>query len=71
MRSWDGFQKGAGDLLVISMLGDIVREKLQKNLNMPIECGRLDGLVTDIHIYENTYQNAQQVHFAYKTEKEQ
>ena len=71
MRSWDGFQKGAGDLLVISMLGDIVREKLQKNLNIPIECGRLDGLVTDIHIYENTYQNAQEVHFAYKTEKEQ
>ncbi len=71
MRSWDGFQKGAGDLLVISMLGDIVREKLQKKLNIPIECGRLDGLVTDIHIYENTYQNAQEVHFAYKTEKEQ
>lgn len=31
MRSWDGFQKGAGDLTVVSMLGNKIREALEKN----------------------------------------
>ncbi|MBR3329385.1 hypothetical protein IKG29_02550 [Candidatus Saccharibacteria bacterium] len=70
MRSWDGFQKGAGDLTVVSMLGEIIRKKLEKNLNKKIQIGRLDGLVTDVHIYENTYERAQDVHFAYKNESE-
>lgn len=70
MRSWDGFQKGAGDLTVIAMLGEIIRDKLAKNLKKKIEIGRLDGLVTDVHIYENTYEHAQDVHFAYKNELE-
>lgn len=65
MRSWDGFQKGAGDLIVVSMLGDIVRKQLEKKLNIEIKPGRLDGLVTDVHIYENTYEKAQQVVFDY------
>lgn len=70
MRSWDGFQKGAGDLTVVSMLGNKVREALEKKLSMKIETGRLDGLVTDVHIYENTYEAAQSVHFAYKNERD-
>jgi|GEM_PF-824497 thymidylate synthase len=65
MRSWDTFQKGAGDLLVISMIGDIVRKKLEERLSIEILPGRLDGLVTDVHIYENTYQQAQDVVFDY------
>lgn len=65
MRSWDGFQKGAGDLIVVSMLGDIVRKQLEKKINIEIKPGRLDGLVTDVHIYENTYEKAQQVVFDY------
>ena len=65
MRSWDGFQKGAGDMIVTSMLGGIVRKQLEEKLNTKIEPGRLDGLVTDVHIYENTYEKAQQVVFAY------
>lgn len=70
MRSWDGFQKGAGDLTVVSMLGNKVQEALEKKLSMKIETGRLDGLVTDVHIYENTYEAAQSVHFAYKNERD-
>ena len=70
MRSWDGFQKGAGDLTVISMLGEVVRKRLIDELETEIEIGRLDGMVTDVHIYENTYEQAQNVHFAYKNEKE-
>jgi thymidylate synthase len=72
MRSWDGFQKGAGDLTVICMLADIVRKKLEEKLDKKIDPGRLDGLVTDIHIYENTYENAQDVLLRYfdKVDKE-
>lgn len=70
MRSWDGFQKGAGDLTVVSMLGSKVRKALEKKLSIKIETGRLDGLVTDVHIYENTYEAAQSVHFAYKNERD-
>ncbi|MDR0850687.1 MAG: thymidylate synthase [Christensenellaceae bacterium] len=70
MRSWDGFQKGAGDLTVVSMLGDLVRNKLEEKLKVKLECGRLDGLVTDIHIYENAYENAQNIHFDYKNERD-
>jgi thymidylate synthase len=70
MHSWDGFQKGAGDLTVVSMLGSKVRKALEKKLSIKIETGRLDGLVTDVHIYENTYEAAQSVHFAYKNERD-
>lgn len=70
MRSWDGFQKGAGDLTVVAMLGEKVRTLLEEKLSTAIEIGRLDGLVTDVHIYENTYEEAQNVHFAYKNEKD-
>lgn len=69
MRSWDGFQKGAGDLIVTSMIGDIVRHQLEDKLSIKIEPGRMDGLVTDVHVYENTYENAQQVIFDYLHEQ--
>lgn len=65
MRSWDGFQKGAGDVIVVSMIANIVRQQLEKKLGVSIAPGRLDGLVTDVHIYENTYEKAQQVVFDY------
>ena len=72
MRSWDGFQKGAGDLTVVCMLADVVRQKLESQLGKPIASGRLDGLVTDVHIYENTYDDAQDVVMRYldKIDKE-
>ena len=69
MRSWDGFQKGAGDLIVTSMIGDVVRRQLEDKLGIKIQPGRMDGLVTDVHVYENTYENAQQVIFDYLQEQ--
>lgn len=69
MRSWDGFQKGAGDMVVVSMIADIVRKQLEEKLDIKIIPGRLDGLVTDVHIYENTCENAQQVVFDYLHEE--
>lgn len=65
MRSWDGYQKGAGDLVVVCMLADIVRKELEERLGMAIAPGRLDGLVTDVHIYENTFEDAQHTIFNY------
>ena len=69
MRSWDGFQKGAGDVIVVSMIADTVRKHLEDKLGIKIVPGRLDGLVTDVHIYENTYEKAQQVIFDYLHEQ--
>jgi hypothetical protein len=45
-----------------------VRKKLEERLETKIKPGRLDGLVTDVHIYENTYQQAQDVMFKYLDE---
>ena len=70
MRSWDIFQKGAGDLTVVCMLSDVVRNKLKERLPFSIKPGRLDGLVTDVHIYENTLENAQKMLFDYLTERD-
>lgn len=72
MRSWDGFQKGAGDLTVVCMLADVVRKRLEEKLKKPIVPGRLDGMVTDIRIYENTYEDAQDAILQYldKIDKE-
>lgn len=52
-------------MIVTSMVGDIVRKQLQQKLGAKIEPGRLDGLVADVHIYEDTYEKAQQVIFDY------
>lgn len=65
MRSWDAYQKGAGDFTVICMIADIVRKRLESNLDIKIEPGRIDGMVTDVHIYENTYDDAQDTVFKY------
>ena len=68
MRSWDGFQKGAGDMIVVSMIANNIRRLLEERLETCIEPGRLDGLVTDVHIYENTFEKAQDVIFNYLQE---
>lgn len=49
--------------MVVSMVGNIVRQQLQEKLKIDIVPGRLDGLVTDVQIYEITYENAQQAVF--------
>lgn len=58
MRSWNIDQKGAGDLTIYAMLNHIVSERLTKSLKVNVEPGSLDGMITDIHIYRNTYDLA-------------
>lgn len=52
-------------MIVTSVVGDIVRKQLQQKLRVKIEPGRLDGLVADVHIYEDTYEKAQRFIFDY------
>jgi len=61
MRSWDAFQKAPGNLVTMTMLSEIIAERLQGNLDKKIKLGSLDGLVTDAHIYEETIEEAKAV----------
>ncbi len=56
-------------MIATSVVGDIVRKQLQQKLGVKVEPGRLDGLVADVHIYENTYEKAQQVVLSTYTKK--
>lgn len=57
-RSIDAYQKSAGNLVAIAMLGKIISERLEKNLRVPVWPVSIDGLITDAHIYENTLEDA-------------
>jgi thymidylate synthase len=61
MRSWNIDQKGAGDLTIMSMLTQKVSRALTEKLGVKVEHGTLDGLITDIHIYENTLEDARNI----------
>ncbi len=67
MRSWNIDQKGAGDLVIFSMLNHKVCELLSKRLNKNIQPGSIDGLVTDVHIYQNTIEIADEMVSGYNT----
>jgi thymidylate synthase len=58
MRSWNIDQKGAGDLVVISMLNHKICKELSKRLQIDVVPGSIDALITDIHIYQNTFDTA-------------
>lgn len=58
MRSQDIFQKNVSDLVVFSLLAQEVGRRLSENLNAPVRMGFIDGLITDAHIYQNTYDAA-------------
>ncbi|MBP7820702.1 hypothetical protein KA025_01305 [Candidatus Saccharibacteria bacterium] len=45
--------------------GKHCREKHEDCLNKQIAPGRLDGIVKDFHIYENTYEDAQETVLRY------
>ena len=59
MRSWNIDQKGAGDLTIMAILTKRVAEELSKKLEVKVIPGSLDALVTDIHVYKETYEQAQ------------
>jgi len=58
MRSWNIDQKGAGDLTVMAMLTKVVAEALTDKLKVKVEPGSIDGMITDVHIYQNTIESA-------------
>ena len=60
-RSMDVYQKSIGNMVAIAMLGEKVAKQLQKNLKVPIWVGSIDGMITDAHIYENTFNEAKKI----------
>lgn len=65
-RSIDAFQKAGGNLVAISLLSKEVAERLRDNLKQPIWIGSLDGIVTDVHIYNETAEDAKRIVSQYK-----
>lgn len=61
MRSWNIDQKGAGDLTIFAMLNNLICEKLSNNLKIKVEPGSIDGMITDVHIYRNTFDFAHEI----------
>jgi len=57
-RSMDAFQKSYANLWVIAKLSDIVAKKISKNRGEKISLGCLDGVITDAHIYRETFDSA-------------
>lgn len=58
MRSQDIFQKNVSDLVVFSLLAKEVARRLTENLGCRISLGYIDGMITDAHVYQNTYDAA-------------
>lgn len=58
MRSQDIYQKNVSDLVVFSLLAQEVGRRLSKNLHARVRMGFIDGIITDAHIYQNTYDAA-------------
>lgn len=69
MRSQDVFQKNASDLIVFSLLTEDIAKHLSINLSVPVRTGFIDGLITDAHIYHNTYDSAFDVVSTYRNSK--
>ncbi|MEY4723511.1 MAG: hypothetical protein RLZZ324_1024 [Candidatus Parcubacteria bacterium] len=58
MRSQDIYQKNVSDLIVFSLLAQDVGKRLSANLNAHVRMGFIDGMITDAHVYSNTYDDA-------------
>lgn len=66
-RSIDAYQKSIGNMVAIAMLGEKIASRLQENLGVPVWTGSIDGMITDAHIYENTFETAKKLIESYKT----
>ena len=65
-RSIDVYQKSVGNLVAIATLGEEIAKRLEINLGVPIWPGSIDGMITDAHIYENTFTDAKKLFESYK-----
>lgn len=59
-RSMDAWQKGHGNFLSMAMLSDHIRNEISKRIERPISLGSLDGLICDVHIYNEKYDEARE-----------
>jgi len=60
-RSLDGFQKGNGNILAISMLAEKIAKQLTENLEVPVTPKSLDGFITDVHLYGECIEQAKKM----------
>ncbi len=60
-RSLDGFQKGNGNMLAISILCKNIVNDLSKKLGVPVNIKSLDGFITDVHIYGECIEDAKKL----------
>lgn len=65
-RSIDAYQKAGGNFAAISILSKEVVERLNEKLNANIWVGPLDGFITDVHIYQETIEEAKEIIKSYK-----
>lgn len=57
-RSMDAFQKGNGNILVLSMLTQKIAKMISDNIGREIKVGVIDGFITDTHIYSECLSDA-------------
>lgn len=57
-RSIDVYQKACGNFVAMKILSHEITERLSENLGSKVECGPLDGFITDAHIYNECLEDA-------------
>jgi thymidylate synthase len=60
-RSLDVFQKGLGNFVAITMMSEMVAKGISENTGREISLGFVEGLITDVHLYEETFDAAKEV----------
>lgn len=57
-RSMDVFQKGHGNLASMVLLSQLLAQTMRRRKGWQIQLGRLEGLITDAHIYRESWAEA-------------
>lgn len=60
-RSMDAFQKGNGNIFVLSMLTQRIAKQISQNIGKEIRVGVIDGFITDAHIYSECLADARKL----------
>jgi len=65
-RSIDVFQKANGNFAAMVLLSKKIAEELTKSLKTPVWCGSLDGMISDAHVYQECFKDAEKIIREYK-----
>lgn len=60
-RSMDIYQKGLGNIIAIARMSEIVADNIRKETGRNIVLGFIEGFVTDIHIYNESVDEAKKM----------